>query len=243
MLPGSAHTRSAASASRGAAPSATAPVASAAVSASPPLFHVVMRLGPSVSRALRLAGAPAAGRARALPASSTTPSLRLVFLFPSSSSSLLNREGIERSTLRDHAQSRGLGHGGRPDGAELVIEIEPRRDRQPDPPAYAAPHGDVLLAVDAVGDRVADDSRAQPPLPQHLAAVAIDRAEVTIQAAVERQPAVGDQRTTPVRVGIRNLPDGLAGQRVVLLELAGDSRFLRIHEHVREHVHGTLLGV
>src|SRR2546428_170460 len=61
----------------------------------------------------------------------------------------------------------------------------PRRAGRPTPPAYAAPHGDVLLAVDAVGDRVADDSRAQPPLPQHLAAVAIDRAEVTIQAAVE----------------------------------------------------------
>src|SRR5881275_2832262 len=86
-------------------------------------------------------------------------------------------------------------------------------------------------------------SPTHPPLPQHLAAVAIDRAEVAIQAAVERQPAVGDQRTAPVRVRIRNLPDGLAGQRVVLLELAGDPRFLRIHEHVREHVHGTLLGV
>src|SRR5689334_14522952 len=52
MLPGSAHTRSSPTcASRGTAPSATTPVASAAVSASPPLLHVVMRLGPSVSRA------------------------------------------------------------------------------------------------------------------------------------------------------------------------------------------------
>src|SRR5204862_6328962 len=121
----------------------------------------------------------------ALPASSTTPSLRLVYCFSPSSSSLLNREGIERSTLRDHAESRGLGHGGRPDGAELVVEIEPRRDRQPEPPAYAAPHGAVLLAVRALGDRVPDDSRARPPPPRPLAAVAIDHAEVTVQAAVE----------------------------------------------------------
>src|SRR5207253_6966960 len=106
--------------------------------------------GPLGVPGVPLAGAPAitAGRARALPASSTTPSLRLVYCFSPSSSSLLNRECIERSTLRDHTEARGLGHGGRPDGAELVVEIEPRRDRQPDPPAYAAPHGDVLLAVE-----------------------------------------------------------------------------------------------
>src|SRR5207248_7161853 len=137
-----------------------------------------------------------------------TTSLGPVFCFAPPASPPQIREAIERPTLRDHAEPRGLGHGGRPDGAKLVVEIEPRRDRQPDPPAYAAPHGDVLLAVDAVGDRVADDSRAQPPLPQNLAAVAIDRAEVAIQAAVERQPAVGDQPTAPARVRIRNLPDG-----------------------------------
>src|SRR3984893_18213722 len=78
---------------------------------------------------------------------------------------------------------------------------------------------------------------SQPPLPQDLPGRPVDGAEVAVQAAVEREATVSNKRSAPVRIRVRDFPYRLAGEEVVLLELAGDARFLRIHVHVGEHVH------
>src|SRR6202035_4676259 len=132
-------------------------------------------------------------------------------------------ERVKSSTHRDLVKVRRLRHGGCTDGAELVAEVEARRDRQSDPAADAAPHRHVLLAAHLVGDRVTDDAGAQTTLPQNLSVGAVDGAEVAVQAAVEREATVSDKRSAPVRIRVRDFPYRLAGQEVELLELAGDA--------------------
>src|ERR1700730_14327081 len=152
-------------------------------------------------------------------------------------------ERIKSSTHRNLVKVRRLGHGGCTDGAELVAEVEAGRDRQSDPAADAAPHRHVLLAGYLVGNRVTDDARPQTTLPQDLSGGAVDGTKVAVQAAVERESTISNKRSAPVRVRVRDFPYRLAGEEVVLLELAGDAGFLRVHVHVGEHVHRALLRV
>src|SRR5690606_41205272 len=58
----------------------------------------------------------------------------------------------------------------------------------------------ILLALDLVGDRVADDARAELLLPEHLARLTVDGAEVAALGAVEHQAAVGDQDRKSTRL-------------------------------------------
>src|SRR5579863_10237138 len=127
---------------------------------------------------------------------------------------LFNSERVQRAALRNLVQIRRLGHRGGADRAELVAQVEARGDRQSDPAADATPHRDVLMAADLVGDRVTDDSGTQTTLPQDLAGLAINGAEIAQQIAVEGQTAVGDQCATPVRIGIRDFPHRLTSQYV-----------------------------
>src|SRR5665213_903677 len=91
---------------------------------------------------------------------------------------LFNPERIQRAAHRDLVQIGCLGHRSCADGAELVAQVEARGDRQTDPAANATPHRHVLLATDLVGDRVADDAGSQTSLPQDLASLTINGAEV-----------------------------------------------------------------
>jgi hypothetical protein len=56
------------------------------------------------------------------------------------------------------------------------------------------------------------------PSFRHLAAVAVDGPEVAVQASVKHKTAVGHQGASPVRIRIGNVPGGLAGQHIKLLE-------------------------
>src|SRR6185369_9893579 len=114
---------------------------------------------------------------------------------------------------------------------------------QADPASDTAVDTNVLLATELPGSRVADDAGTKLAAPQDLAGLPINSAEVTAEAAVEHQAAIGDHRAAPVRVRIRDLPHGLAGQDIVLLHLAGSTLLLRIHVHVREHVDRALVRV
>src|SRR5579863_4304223 len=76
---------------------------------------------------------------------------------------VLQTEGVQGATLRDLSEARGLGHRRGTDRPVLIVHIEPCRHRQSDPAADTAEHRHVLVPLDRVGDRVADDSGAELP--------------------------------------------------------------------------------
>src|SRR5579863_4070329 len=55
-------------------------------------------------------------------------------------------ERVQGAAPRNVAEVGCLGHGGRTDGAELIVEIQSRRHRQSDPAAYTRPYRHILLA-------------------------------------------------------------------------------------------------
>src|SRR5262245_33449685 len=152
-------------------------------------------------------------------------------------------EDVQLATLRDELQASGLGHRGSTNGAELVAEVETSSHGQANPAADTAVDTNVLLATELPGRRVADDAGPELAAPQDLAGFPVNSAEVTAEAAVEHQTAVGVHGAAPIRIRIRDLPQGLAGQDVILLDLAGGAGFLREHVHVREHVNRALIRV
>src|SRR5690606_10126411 len=101
--------------------------------------------------------------------------------------SLAEGEGVELAALRDLVEAGGLRHRRCTDRAELVVHVETSGNGDADPAAETCEDRDVLLALDLVGDRVADDAGAQLLLPEHLARVAVDSAEVAALGAVEHQ--------------------------------------------------------
>src|SRR4051794_8584023 len=86
--------------------------------------------------------------------------------------------------------------------------------------AGAARHRDVLLAVALPGHRLADDAGRRLELPQHLAAVGVDREELAGQRPGEDEAAGGGERAVPVRALEAELPFALAGERIDGLEEA-----------------------
>src|SRR5271154_1519580 len=72
--------------------------------------------------------------------------------------SSVDPECEEGAALRDQRQICGLGHRCRADRAELVAHVETGGNGKTDPAAYARPDRHVLMAVDLVGDRIADDA-------------------------------------------------------------------------------------
>src|SRR5262245_3672701 len=152
-------------------------------------------------------------------------------------------EDVQLATLRDELQASGLGHRGSTNGAELVVEVKTSSHRQANPAADTGIGTDILFAADLPGGRGTNDAGPKLAAPQDLAGLPINSAEITAKAAVEHQSAISVQGAAPVRIGIRDLPQGLAGQDVILLDLAGGAGFLREHVHVREHVDRALVRV
>src|SRR5262249_12931899 len=152
-------------------------------------------------------------------------------------------ERVQHAARGNVEQPGRLGHGRGADGSVFVVLVQSvgivgrltrtRHGRQADPATDAAEHRDVLVSAGLPGNRIADDSGAETALPHHLAGVAVNRAEVTAQAAVEGETAIRHQRAAPVRIRVRDFPLRLAGQHVELLELAGYAGFLRVHVDVR----------
>src|SRR5437867_2718148 len=97
-----------------------------------------------------------------------------------------------------------------------------RRDRRRHEPraaaAVAARDADVLLAVDAEGDRESLHRRRQPRLPQYRAGLDVEGAEPAIEIAREDDPARGrnggchERRALLVRPHLLHRPDVERGQ-------------------------------
>src|SRR5271170_1915615 len=105
--------------------------------------------------------------------------------------SIAELERVQSTALRDVIETRGFGHRRCTDRAELVGQVETGRHRESDPAANTRPYRHILFAFDPVGDRVANDSGTQFPMPKNLSGVAVHRAEIAVQATIEDKTAVG----------------------------------------------------
>src|SRR5690606_21363757 len=94
------------------------------------------------------------------------------------------------------------------------IPVAWRGDEVGNPSTATGGDGNVLAAVDRIGDRMTLSLRAQPRLPEHLTRVAIEGAEVAIEPTGEEESPRGDhRRRVQGRLGLPG-PDRLTGFEV-----------------------------
>src|SRR5271166_582662 len=116
---------------------------------------------------------------------------RIFYLLPSLLLASVDREDEQRAAL-----------GGRSDHF-FADEADEGRDRD----RATDDNRDILLAVHRIGDGASADARAEILLPQLLAGLGVERAEVAVQVAPENEVAAGRQRAAVERQIGLHTPD------------------------------------
>src|SRR6476619_4144292 len=88
--------------------------------------------------------------------------------------------------------------------------------------------GDVLLAIELVGDCTLADSGPGVELPQFLACFGIERLEPALDVAVKDEPAAGCQGAAPERQLLLAAPDPLLIDRVPCHQFAHETTWTRL---------------